>query len=93
MSMREPSVDKLLEKIDSKYKIAYIAAKRARQISNTGVSQMDYVTDLPEATSAKSVGLALEEILHDVINYELEENWLKTNVEEMELRDFDFKNW
>ena len=74
MSMREPSVDKLLEKIDSKYKIAYIAAKRARQISNDGVSQMDYVTDLPEAESAKSVGLALEEILHDVVNYELEEN-------------------
>jgi len=72
--MREPSVDKLLEKIDSKYKIAYIAAKRARQISNDGVSQMDYVTDLPEATSAKSVGLALEEILYDVVNYELEEN-------------------
>ena len=74
MSMREPSVDKLLEKIDSKYKIAYIAAKRARQISNDGLSQMDYVTDLPEATSDKSVGLALEEILHDVVNYELEEN-------------------
>ena len=74
MSMREPSVDKLLEKIDSKYKIAYIAAKRARQISNDGVSQMDYITDLPEAISAKSVGLALEEILHDVVNYELEEN-------------------
>jgi len=74
MSMREPSVDKLLEKIDSKYKIAYIAAKRARQISNDGVSQMDYVTDLPEATSAKSVGLALEEILNDVVSYELEEN-------------------
>lgn len=74
MSMREPSVDKLLEKIDSKYKIAYIAAKRARQISVDGVSQMDYLEELPEATSAKSVGLALEEILHDVVNYELEEN-------------------
>jgi len=74
MSMREPSVDKLLEKIDSKYKIAYIAAKRARQISNDGVSQMDYMDELPEASSAKSVGLALEEILHEVINYELEEN-------------------
>ena len=74
MSMREPSVDKLLEKIDSKYKIAYIAAKRARQISNTGVSQMDHVEELPEATSVKSVGLALEEILYDVVDYELEEN-------------------
>ena len=74
MSMREPSVDKLLEKIDSKYKIAYIAAKRARQISNSGVSQMDYVEELPESVSVKSVGLALEEILNDVISYELEEN-------------------
>ena len=74
MSMREPSVDKLLEKIDSKYKIAYIAAKRARQISNDGISQMDYIEDLPEPMSAKSVGLALEEILYDVVHYELEEN-------------------
>jgi len=74
MSMREPSVDKLLEKIDSKYKIAYIAAKRARQISSDGQSQMDYVDELPDAVSTKSVGLALEEILNDVIAYELEEN-------------------
>jgi DNA-directed RNA polymerase subunit omega len=72
--MREPSVDKLLEKIDSKYKIAYIAAKRARQISSDGVSQMDYVETLPEPVSTKSVGLALEEILNDVLSYELEEN-------------------
>jgi len=72
--MREPSVDKLLEKIDSKYKIAYIAAKRARQISKEGVSQMDFIEELPQPMSDKSVGLALEEILHDVIHYELEEN-------------------
>jgi len=74
MSMSEPSVDKLLDKIDSKYKIAYIAAKRARQISVDKTSQMDYVEDLPEPKSSKSVGLALEEILHDVLDYELEEN-------------------
>jgi len=74
MSMSEPSVDKLLDKIDSKYKIAYIAAKRARQISVDKTSQMDYVEELPIGTSSKSVGLALEEILHDVIDYELEEN-------------------
>jgi len=72
--MREPSVDKLLDKIDSKYKIAYIAAKRARQIADDKQSQMDYVDELPKAKSAKSVGLALEEILHDVVNYELKEN-------------------
>lgn len=74
MSMRELSVDKLLDKIDSKYKIAYIAAKRARQISNDGLSQMDYNEELPEAISSKSVGLALEEILNDALKFELEEN-------------------
>ena len=74
MSMREPSVDKLLDKIDSKYKIAYIAAKRARQIAEDGVSQMDYDETLDPAMSCKSVGLALEEILQDALNFELEEN-------------------
>lgn len=74
MSMRELSVDKLLDKIDSKYKIAYIAAKRARQISKDGLSQMDYNEELPEAISSKSVGLALEEILNDALKFELEEN-------------------
>jgi DNA-directed RNA polymerase subunit omega len=72
--MREPSVDKLLDKIDSKYKIAYIAAKRARQIAEDGVSQMDYDEALEPATSCKSVGLALEEIIQDALKYELEEN-------------------
>ena len=74
MSMREPSVDKLLEKIDSKYKIAYIAAKRAREIAVNEESQLDYVEELPRANSSKSVGLALEEILYDAIDFELEEN-------------------
>ena len=32
--MRYPSVDKLLDKVDSKYKLAYIAAKRAKIIED-----------------------------------------------------------
>ena len=74
MSMREPSVDKLLDVIDSKYKIAYVAAKRARQIVEEGESQLDYVEDLPHAKSKKSVGLALEEILHEAVDFKLIEN-------------------
>ena len=57
--MRYPSIDKLLDKVDSKYKIAYIAAKRARQIVNDGQSQLDYVDGLPTAKCAKPVGLSL----------------------------------
>ena len=37
--MRYPSVDKLLDKVDSKYKLAYIAAKRAKIIE-----EEDYIT-------------------------------------------------
>ena len=71
MSMRYPSIDNLLEKIDSKYKIAYISAKRARQIVNDGESQLDYVNELPARRSVKPVGKALEEIINDVVDYQL----------------------
>lgn len=73
MSMRYPSIDNLLEKIDSKYKIAYISAKRARQIVDEGQSQLDFVEDLPTAKSSKPVGVALEEILYDVVDFKLNE--------------------
>ena len=71
MSMRHPSVDSLLEKIDSKYKIAYISAKRARQIVNEGQSQLDFVEGLPTSKSVKPVGMALEEILYETVDYKL----------------------
>ena len=71
--MRYPSIDKLLDKVDSKYKIAYIAAKRARQLVDAGESHLDYVDGLPSAKCAKPVGVALEEILNDVVDFELKE--------------------
>ena len=67
--MRYPSIDKLLDKVDSKY----IAAKRARQIVDAGQSQLDYVDGLPTAKCAKPVGVALEELLNDVVDFELKE--------------------
>ena len=55
--MRYPSIDKLLEKVDSKYKLVYISSKRAKVIESE-----DYVAiDNPKCV--KSVGQALEEIL------------------------------
>ncbi len=73
MSMRYPSIDKLLDKVDSKYKIAYISAKRARQIIDANESQLDFVEELPTAKCAKPVGMALEELLCDAVEFELEE--------------------
>ena len=55
--MRYPSVDKLLDKVDSKYKLAYAAAKRAKIIEE------EEWTAAEDGICVKPVGQALEEIL------------------------------
>lgn len=55
--MRYPSIDKLLEIVDSKYKLALLAAKRAKQIE----AKAPLLIDKP--FSKKPVGIALEEIV------------------------------
>ena len=55
--MRYPSIDVLLEKIDSKYKLAYVAAKRAKIIEEEGYA------DLEHPLCVKPVGQALEEVI------------------------------
>lgn len=55
--MRYPSIDELLKVIDSKYKLAYAAAKRAKIIE-----EEDF-TSLKNPKCVKPVGIALEEIL------------------------------
>lgn len=55
--MRYPSVDALLDKIDSKYKLAYAAAKRAKII------EAEDWTSAEDGICVKPVGQALEEIL------------------------------
>ncbi len=54
--LRYPSIDNLLNVVDSKYKLAYIAAKRAKIIKKDEYSSVDNKCDKP-------VGKALEEIL------------------------------
>lgn len=58
--MRYPSVDELLKKIDSKYKLAYAAAKRAKIIE-----QENGWSSLEDPLCDKPIGIALEEILED----------------------------
>ncbi|MCR5741361.1 MAG: DNA-directed RNA polymerase subunit omega [Gammaproteobacteria bacterium] len=57
--LRYPSIDDLLTHIDSKYKLAYAAAKRAKIIKKEGYSSME---ELGGNKAAKPVGMALEEI-------------------------------
>lgn len=59
MSMVDPSIDYLTEKVDSKYTLAMLAAKRARALTVPG-------QNLPE----KEVSIALKEIANDTITYE-----------------------
>lgn len=61
--LRYPSIDNLLTKIDSKYKLAYASAKRAKIIKEEGYVSVD-------AKSSKPVGVALEEILQDKVKIE-----------------------
>jgi len=63
--MRYPSIDKLLEKIDSKYKLVYAASKVARIIE-------DEKLVVENAQCVKSIGIALEEILNGKVQVDFE---------------------
>lgn len=53
--LRYPSIDLLLEKIDSKYKLAYAAALRAKALK-------EHDDSVIKAKCSKPVGIALEEV-------------------------------
>lgn len=59
--MRYPSIDKLLDKINSKYKLAIAAAKRARAIEENDDAYSECITSKP-------ISQALEEILLDRVH-------------------------
>lgn len=57
--MLEPSIDSLREKIESKYTLITLAARRAREIRDTGVTLIE------NPKSKQEVGIALEEVQAD----------------------------
>ena len=61
--MLYPSIDSLLEKIDSKYSLVSVAAKRARKM------QINQDQKIAKPVSYKSVGKALEEINAGILTY------------------------
>ncbi|MBP1991439.1 DNA-directed RNA polymerase subunit omega [Paenibacillus eucommiae] len=62
--MLYPSIDKLLDKVDSKYSLVVAAAKRARMLRD-GTK-----TELKNQKANKNVGIALEELYGEYISYE-----------------------
>jgi len=62
--MLYPSIDKLLDKVDSKYSLVVAVSKRARKLREGTKSE------LRNPKSYKQVGVALEELYLDYIHYE-----------------------
>jgi DNA-directed RNA polymerase subunit omega len=70
-----PSIDELLTKTDSKYKLVLYAAKRARQInayySQLGEGLLEYVGPLVDThVQEKPLSIALREINDDLLTCE-----------------------
>ncbi len=63
--LRYPSIDDLLVKIDSKYKLAYTSALRAKMLKEKEDTTI-------EPKCMKPVGIALEEIESNKIDIEFE---------------------
>lgn len=58
-----PSITGLLEKVDSRYTLVVLAAKRAREINNSRLGQPEPDDDV------KAVTIAVNEIIEDKITY------------------------
>ena len=72
--MNKPRIDALLEKVDSKYALVTMAAKRARQINNYYRSREEGAIDeipppLVDTRSKNILTIALEEIAAGKIGY------------------------
>ena len=63
MSVIYPSIDKLLNLIDSKYELVHLAAQRSREIKHNGNLQMPK----DNYKSYKNIGKALEEVAQGLI--------------------------
>lgn len=70
MSMIYPSIDELVERVDSKYTLVIAAAKRARQI-------LDGSPITVETDSIKDVTIALEEVAQNKLEYEKTKEGIK----------------
>ncbi len=74
--MIEPKVDELLERVDSRYTLVILAAKRAREINSyynqLGEGRGEFVPPLVETGDLRSkpLAIALEEVAEGKTAYE-----------------------
>lgn len=73
--MIEPTIDQLLERVDSKYTLVVLAARRAREInsyySQLGEGRGEFVPPLVESGGLrnKPLSIAMEEIAEDKVTF------------------------
>ncbi|WP_041285545.1 DNA-directed RNA polymerase subunit omega [Desulfoscipio gibsoniae] len=65
--MNRPSLDDLMDKVDSRYTLVVISAKRARQITEIALQQQDQQEE--SWVSGKPVSAALHEVVRGNITY------------------------
>ena len=68
--MNKPLLDNLIDKVDAKYTLITIAAKRARQIT-------DEQSDLLKSGQINPVSVALHEIADEEITWERKKSGIK----------------
>jgi len=59
-----PSIDKILNTVESKYALVYVVASRSKQMTKTNY----YQKQLNEYKSKKNIGRALEEVYDNLIH-------------------------
>ncbi|MBC9783321.1 DNA-directed RNA polymerase subunit omega [Heliobacterium chlorum] len=69
--MNQPSLDRLMEKVDSKYALVVLAAKRARAITDKSEPMVS------TSKSTKPVSLALQEIVEGKIRFQQPKGGIK----------------
>lgn len=68
--MKQPPLELLREKVDSRYTLVVCAAKRARQL-------LEGASKLTEVESNKPVTIALQELAEEKLNYERTRSGIK----------------
>jgi len=72
--MIEPKIDDLLGRVDSRYTLVILAAKRAREInayySQLGEGRGEYIPPLVEGLGSKPLAIALREIAEGKVAFE-----------------------
>lgn len=73
-----PSIDKLLENVNSRYSLAVLASKRAHEIEAGDIKM------LSEYKSSKTVGMAMEEIAAGNVIIDPDSLMLEKDAEKMD---------